>query len=69
MKRADGEVTYRVRPARPTWRAQGRALRMRRRLTKRALWEALNVLMEAGWLAPLAPTDALWEPMTEDEDG
>ena len=53
-----------VRPARPTWRAQGRALRMRRRLTKRALWEALNVLMEAGWLAP---TDALREPMPEDE--
>ena len=56
-----------VRPARPTWRAQGRALRMRRRLTARALWEVLNVLMEAGWLAPPAPTDALWGLMPEGE--
>ena len=72
MKRADGEVTYRVRPARPTWRAQGRALRMRRRLlTKRAMREALDALMNApyapSWPVPPVASGALWEPMTEDE--
>jgi DNA-binding FadR family transcriptional regulator len=33
----------------------------RRRLSKRALREALDVLMKAGWLAPRD------DPMTEDE--
>lgn len=60
-----------LRPARPTWRAQGRALRMRRRLTARALREALDVLMNAAylpsWLVPPLASGALWEPMTEDE--
>ena len=57
-----------VRPARPTWRAQVRALRMRRRLTERALQEALAVLTSARWLpTPLVPMDALWGYLTEDE--
>jgi len=58
-----------VRPARPTWRAQLRAFRMRgrRRLTARALREALAALTSARWVpTPPVPMGALWEPMLEE---